>query len=420
MARCGIDFGTSNSAVALPTGEVLKIDPGAAQVRLFRSVLFFPEDSREVLAGNDAIERYQEDPEGRFIQSVKTWLPSMSFTQTLIRNASFKLEDLIGVLLRVLRERAVAHLGAPIDHLVLGRPAVFSPDLAIDARAEARLATAAKTAGFSSVSFLIEPIAAALAYEATLDRDELVLVADFGAGTTDLTLMRLGPSRREQKDRRADVVASSGVYVGGDRFDAVLMRHKLLPFFGQGSTYLVGLRRMPIPTYVLTRLLSWSEMSSIRDKSTQELLFLMLRSSDQKEGIQALHDLVMHNLGYRLFRAIEKAKVELSSVQRSRIDFEEDRVRLHVEVTREEFERFSEPLIGELERCTDALLDRVPSALKIDSVFLTGGSSHLPAVQKLFARKFGQARLRGGDAFTSVAEGLGRASAGALFQSSTT
>lgn len=412
MASCGVDFGTSNSAVALPNGEVLRIDLTAAQPKLFRTVLFFPEDTAEVLAGNEAIERYQEDNAGRFIQSMKTWLPASSFTRTQLRGRTLSLEELIAVFLRRVRTVAAEAAGTEFDDVVLGRPARFSADPKIDAFAEERLKKAGELAGFTNIRFVIEPIAAALAYEARLERDEVVLVADFGAGTTDLTVMRLGPSRREKKDRREDVVASSGVYVGGDRFDAAIMKSKLFPHFGHGSTYLPTItgKRMEMPTYVSSRLLSWNEMSLIREKKTRELIEMMLKTSDRKPAIEALHDLVIYNLGFRLYRAIEQAKVTLSTEREAVLDFEEERISIHERITREEFDAASAHLIVELEETTDELLTRLPSSLKIDSVFLTGGSSHVPAVRQLFARKFGAERLRTADAFTSVVEGLGRAS----------
>lgn len=413
MLVCGLDFGTSNTAVALPTGEVLRLDANAPSPRLFRSVLFFPEGSNETLAGHEAIERYQEDNAGRFIQSMKTWLPATSFTRTQLRNRTLSLEELIAVFLRRVRTLASTAAGAEIESVVLGRPARFSTDPKTDAFAQERLRKAAELAGFTGIRFVIEPIAAALAYEATLTRDELVLVADFGAGTTDLTVMNLGPSRRGREDRRADVVASAGVYVGGDRFDSAIMKSTLLPYFGQGSTYSVsmGSHRLPMPTYISSRLLSWHEMSLIREKTTRELIDTMLKSSDRLPAIQALEDLVMENLGFRLFRAIERAKVELSTQKKARIDFEEARIEIHETITLAAFEAASAHLIDELEACTDELMARLPAGLHIDSVFLTGGSSQVPAVQRLFARKFGAQKLQMADAFTSVVEGLGRAAA---------
>jgi len=412
MAACGLDFGTSNSTVALPSGEALPIDPAAPSPRLFRSVLFFPEEGKSVFAGQTAIEEYLERSEGRFIQSVKGWLPSATFTATQIRNKAYKLEELIALVLRRIREAAERATGTPLDEVTLGRPAVFSPDAEADARAEARLQRAAEVAGFRRIRFLIEPIAAALAYEATLTRDQLVLVADFGAGTSDLTLMRLGPARRGAADRRADVVASGGVHIGGDRFDAEIMRHKLLRYFGAGSTYVTLGKRMPIPNHILGKLLSWHEMSFIRERATQRLIDHMLHASDSVPAIEALFDLVEENLGYRLFRAIEAAKIRLSTEDATSIDFDEARVQIHEPLTRAEFERFSAPLVDGLAACTRDLLERAQVApAAIDSVFLTGGSSQLPSVRRLFATTFGEARLRTADAFTSVAEGLGRSAA---------
>ncbi|MBL8951999.1 MAG: Hsp70 family protein [Myxococcaceae bacterium] len=410
MPACGLDFGTSNSAVALASGEVLRLEPSTDSPRLSRSVLFFPEETTETLTGAEAIERYLQDNSGRFIQSMKTWLPATSFARTQIRNRTLALEELIAIFLRRLRQQASAASGTELDEVVMGRPARFSTDLEIDRFAEQRLRKAAELSGFKKVSFVIEPIAAALAYESTLTRDEQVLVIDFGAGTTDLTLMRLGPSHRVHPDRRVDVVASSGLYVGGDRFDAAIMKHKLLKYFGQGTTYAVGFKRMPIPTYVMSRLLSWHEMSLIREKSTRELIELMLKTSDDVPAIAALHDLVMYNLGYRLFRAIEQAKIALSSNPTAVVRFDDERVHIEEKITRAELDSFCAPLLAQLEACTDQLLAPLPKPLTIDSVFLTGGSSQIPAVQQLFSKKFGAERIRTADAFTSVAEGLGRAS----------
>ncbi len=414
MPACGLDFGTSNTALALPDGTVLPVAPGHADPRLYRSVIFFPEDEREAYTGAPAIQRYLEDPTGRFIQSVKSFLHSASFRATQIRGRTWLIEDLVALLLRRVREAAAPHMGGAPERVVLGRPALFTPEPEADALAESRLRRAAEAAGFTHVQFLIEPIAAALSYESQLTRDELVLVADFGAGTTDLTLMRLGPSRRDKADRREDVVGSTGVRIGGDRFDAEIMRHALLPRFGAGSTYRVrGLsdKRLPVPQHLMAKLLSWHEMSFIREKSSQEVLELMLTSSDKPAEAQALYDLVMDNLGYRLFRAIEAAKVRLSSEEETVLEFDEARIHLNERITRAGFEAASEPLLQELRQVTEGLLERCSGAGEVDAVFLTGGSSQIPAVRRLYVERFGEARVRTRDAFTSVAEGLGRAAA---------
>ena len=414
MLACGLDFGTSNTAIALPDGTVLPVAPGYTDPRLYRSVIFFPEDDREVYTGVQAINRYLEDNSGRFIQSVKSFLHSASFRATQIRGRTWLIEDLVALLLRRVREAAASHAGGLPEKVVLGRPALFTHEPEADVLAEQRLRRAAEIAGFTHIQFLIEPIAAALSYEAQLTRDELVLVADFGAGTTDLTLMRLGPSRRGNPDRRPDVVGSTGVRIGGDRFDAEIMRYKLLPRFGAGSTYKVrgfSDKRLPVPQHVMAKLLSWHEMSFIREKSTQELLELMLDSSDKPAEAEALYDLVMDNLGYRLFRAIEAVKVQLSKEEEATLEFEEARIHLRERITRAEFETASGPLLTQLREVTEGLLKRCEGAGEVDAVFLTGGSSQIPAVRRLYAERFGEERMRTKDAFTSVAEGLGRAAA---------
>jgi hypothetical chaperone protein len=411
MTACGLDFGTSNSALALPSGEVLALDPTAELKTLFRSVLFFPEEEAGSFVAQEAISQYLQEGAGRFIQSVKSWLPSKAFHATQIRHRPFKLEDLVALLLRALRTRAEAQLGSKVTHVVLGRPAVFSPDPQLDALAQERLLRAAAAAGFEHVELLIEPIAAALAYEATLTHDELVLIGDFGAGTSDFTLMRLGPSRRDHASRREDVVGSSGVRIGGDNFDSAIMKHKLLQRFGAGSHYFLGKKRLAMPQHIQSKLLTWHEMSFIREKSTQELIEQMLETSESQSAVEALHDLVMYNLGYQLFRAIERAKVELSSEQVATVDFEEERVRIHEKVKRSEFEAFCAPLLEGLEETVGKLFPNPSSRGEVGAVFLTGGTSHIPCVRRLFAESFGEGKLRSGDAFTSVASGLGRAAA---------
>jgi hypothetical chaperone protein len=416
VIACGLDFGTSNSAVALTDGTVLPISPVTPEPRLFRSVIFFPENRLETYAGEEAITHYLEDGSGRFIQSVKSFLHRSSFETTKIRGRSWTIEELVAILLGRVRRASIPFLGRAPEAAVLGRPALFSPVPEEDALAERRLRRAAELAGFTRIEFVIEPIAAALAYEANLARDELVLVADFGAGTTDLTLMKLGPSRRGHPDRRADVVGSTGLRIGGDTIDSEIMRHRLLPYFGSKSTFTIrdiSHKRLPMPNHILRKMLSWHEMSFIREKATQETLELMMETSDQPDRIEALYDLTMENFGYRLFRTIEAAKVKLSTQQEATISFNEARIHLEERITRAEFEAFCGPLMKELDQCVEQFLAQHARESEVNAVFLTGGTSQIPAIKKMLVDRFGADRVRTKDSFISVAEGLGRA-AGAL------
>jgi hypothetical chaperone protein len=409
----GIDFGTSNSAAAIPgsgdePAKVLEIDQSAADARLLRSVLFFPEGSPEILAGTAAIESYLKDFEGRFLQSIKTFLPSTSFSYTEIRRKTWKLEQLIAVLLSKIRESIEKQTNGKASHVVFGRPAVFSADPEKDALAQSRLAVAAVLAGFPEPTFVIEPIAAALRYEESLAKDEVVLVGDFGAGTSDFTLMQLGPSRRHSLDRHKDVIASSGVYVGGDKFDAAIVEHQLLTRFGAGSTYSTLFKRTELPHWMTRKLLAWNELSMLREKSNLDFLRVAVKTSDKPRELQNLVTLAEENLPFHLYRVVEEAKRNLSSADKASLSFHEADIDIEAQVTREEFETWTSPLRAELLQAVERCLAKAPQRMP-DAVFLTGGTSKIPSVRQAFAQKFGEARLREGDAFTSVAAGLGRA-----------
>lgn len=416
--RVGIDFGTSNSAAAVPSrsaaekATVIVVDPAGEDERLFRSVLFFPDEAREVFAGGEAIRRFLDEGEGRFIQSAKSFLSSPSFHATEIRRRSYKLEALVAIILRQIRERIEATGGGPIEAAVFGRPAVFSEDPERDRLAETRLAAAAELAGFPKPTFLIEPIAAALGYEAQLEKEELVLVGDFGAGTSDFTLMRLGPSRRGNPDRRADVVASGGIYIGGDNFDSAIVEHRLLHWFGEGATYRPGPVTPPqeLPGWITRRVLKWHELTLLRERSMLEFLREAKSHSDRPEAIENLLALVEENLAFHLYRAVERAKRELGTSETTTISFHHSGIEIDETVTRAEFEAWTTPLREGLVRTLDQVLERA-GGLQPDAVFLTGGTSRIPSVRELFVRRFGEDRMRSGDAFTSVVAGLGRAAA---------
>jgi hypothetical chaperone protein len=412
----GLDFGTSNTAAAVSVGDevrVLHLDPQAADARLFRSVLFFPEEGT-YLAGAEAIAAYLELSEGRFLQSLKSFLPVKSFRATAIKGRPFALESLIAHILRRVREAAERELGEKVSRVTLGRPARFSEEPEVDAFGELRLRRAAEDAGFKDIVFRIEPLAAGLAHEATLREEQLVLTGDFGAGTSDFTVMRLSPARHRQADRKRDILASAGVYVGGDLFDGLVMEHHLLPCFGARATHqpLGSSQRVGMPAYLMRRLLGWHTMSFIRDADTQRFLEDFLRTTDQPAQVGALIDLVNLNLGYHLFRAIEAAKVQLSREDAARITYREERVQIDVPLTRAEFERCIAPGVRQLESCLDTVLERAQLAPeRIDAVVLTGGSSLIPAIGSIFERRFGAEKLRRSDAFSSVAEGLAAAAA---------
>ncbi len=415
----GVDFGTSNTVAAFPgdaTGlpaRIVTVDPDGNDQRLFRSVLFSPaSDSSQAdttywFAGGQAIQRYLDDGAGRLLQSVKSFLHSPSFTRTTVRGKGFTIEELVALMLTPLRNRIEKEGEGSIVRAVFGRPAVFHPDPQRDALAEERLRRAVLLAGFPEPTFMIEPIAAALRYEEQLTDDETVLVGDFGAGTSDFTLMRLGPGRGAGS-RKQDVLAAGGIRIGGDRFDAAVVEHLLLPRFGAGSSYKTLSSRMTLPPWITRTLLSWHELFLLREPSTLDFLRHARRTTDQPRAMDNLITLVEDNLAYHLYRAVEAAKRELSDQARAQLRFHVGGIEIEESITRPDFDAWTAPLRQALLLKVNEVLSQAGGKVP-DTVFLTGGTSYIPAVRADFAHLFGEDKLRGGEGLTAVAAGLGRA-----------
>ena len=422
----GLDFGTTNSALAIAPdrGSPRVADFAAAEGRThsFRSVLFGGleegDPQARFVAGPLAIPRYLEAGEGdgerRLLQSLKAFLASRLFTSTNLLGRSTTLEEMIGRIVRGLLEEASGSLGpdAPGDGdlLVVGRPVRFarSREAEDDDFAEERLRRALARGGLTALRFEFEPVAAAYHYEESLDADELVLIADFGGGTSDFCLLRVGPSHRGQPDRTRDILGTEGVAVAGDAFDARIVRNAVAPQLGLGTKQqkLFG-QPVPIPPWIYRDLERWHHLSFLRSPKTLGVLHDILRHALDKPKIEALLHLVEMDLGYALYQAVERTKTELSAGDESWLRFDDPPTRIETRVTRAEFEDWIRPELTLIEECVDRLLaSTAVSPEAVDRVFLTGGSSFVPAVREIFGRRFGEDRLRTGGELISVASGL--------------
>ncbi|MGH7887332.1 MAG: Hsp70 family protein [Candidatus Binatia bacterium] len=417
----GLDFGTTNSAIAIAGFDrAISLARFGADTT-FRSILYFAEsdDSRtsklSVVAGPDAIHSYlNAKVPGRLIQSTKSYLASQLFNQTQILGENYTLEELIGILLRQLRKAAEQQFGDLGATLVAGRPVRFSGarDEADDEFALSRLRAAFARAGFDDVRFLPEPVAAAYKYQQRLARDELVLIADFGGGTSDFSLVQLRPKRshRQETPHRVigQVIANDGVGIAGDSFDSKLVRNLVAPLLGLGSEYRSQFGKvLPVPNWLYEHLERWHYLSFLKTRKNMELLKQIQYQALEPEKIAALIDLVDHDLGYRLYRAIEAAKCALSEQPRTQFRFEEAVIAIENPLNRNEFEDWIDPEVKQIANCVDRLLVKcnvTPGA--IDAIFMTGGSSFVPAIRRVFERKFPNVPIRAGQEFTSVAEGL--------------
>jgi hypothetical chaperone protein len=411
----GLDFGTTNSAVAALGRDgmprLARFPDGDGRTATFRSVLYVDPEAAganglppRVSAGPAAIRDYLATGQrGRLIQSIKSHLASRLFTTTNLFGVQYRLEELIALLVRELRAAAERDLGGLGRRVVCGRPARFSgadtPD--DDAFAEGRLRAALGLAGFDDVVFEYEPVAAALGYQQRLDHEELVLIADFGGGTSDFSLVRLSPSR-------ATIVGVDGVAVAGDVFDGRLIRHLAAPGLGLGASYRSAFGRvLPVPLWLYERVERWDQLSFLKSRETTELLRRLRHDALQPEKVAALQHLVDDELGFQLHAAIEQTKHALSTAPEARFVFRDPPIDFDDAVARRAMDGWIANALAAIARTVDGLVERYGVARgDVDTVFLTGGSAFVPSVRELFADRFGAERLRGGEELTTVATGL--------------
>jgi len=430
----GFDFGTTNSSVALVNGEsgvrLASFPSLGAQVESFRSVLYLEQfrtgnglRRTHAFTGPAAIERYlQAEEQGRLIQSLKSHLSSPSLTGTEIFGRRYKLEDLISRMLGDLRKHAAQQFEKPIRYAMVGRPVRFvgaeTPE--DDDFAVSRLREAFAAAGFERVDFELEPVAAACAYEATLDHDELILIGDFGGGTSDFSLLRVGPDVRRRGRTPQDLLGNSGVGLAGDAFDARIVRKLVSPALGSDSEARSLNKLLPaVPAWIYANLERWHYLSFLRTNNVREILKSARIRALEPEKIQALITLIDEDLGYQLHQAVQQVKFELSRSHSAEFRFRDGSMDLCIPVTRSDFELWIEGDLQAIEGAVDKLIKASGiDPREVDRVFLTGGSSFVPAVRRIFETRFGKDRIRSGNEFTSVAHGLALRAAEALSKDS--
>jgi hypothetical chaperone protein len=422
----GIDFGTTNSVVALayagggvesltwpshltwppdltwPSHLTRSSDLGTASI--FRTALTFWREGRAVrhVAGPEAVARAAAPfGEQRFVQSLKTHLASTAFSETRLYGQRFTIEDLVAAFLGHLLHGFEVPEACPV---VCGRPVVFAGALANEDLACARLASAYAQAGVSGIELAYEPLGAAYWYARALKRDETVLVADFGGGTSDFSVLRFS---REGDTLRADALSHSGVGVAGDTFDYRIIDHAVSPRLGKGATYRSFEKRLPVPAFYHASFSQWHQLSWLKSADTLNELRKLAALSDRPDELEALATIVEMDIGFALYRAIGEMKAELSRADRAMLAFSGEGVEIETEVTRASFESWIAPDLVLIEGAIEDALARAGlRADAVDAVFMTGGTSYVPAVRRLFETRFAPGRIHQGDAFQSVASGL--------------
>ena len=415
----GIDFGTTNSALSIYNEDSKEI----VETIIVPSLLYFFSDQSSsaplnYVVGKEAIAAYVNDGmHGRFMKSVKRILPRSSFIETRVFNKKLTASDLVTLILKELKQRADAITGVDCPKAVIGRPVFFDDDNAAkDTLAQKRLNQAALNAGFTEVRFQFEPIGAAFAYERTLKHKEKVLVADLGGGTTDFTFLSLDPERVGEKERQKDIIATGGIYIGGDSFDSSFMWEKGTPYFGKHTLYEAAPGKMlNVPVSLFANICSWEQMNFFNGQKIKNDLENYYHYSKKDRQFKNLLTLTENNLGYSVFQAIERSKLELSNQLETKFQYSRMGIEIDEQVSKMQYEEIIQKDLNKISRYLDEfLLSNNILLTEIDSLFLTGGTSMVSAVKDLFNNKFPNKPIHSGDNFISVAKGL--AYSGYLFE----
>ncbi|MBW5412406.1 MULTISPECIES: Hsp70 family protein [Pseudomonas] len=403
---CGIDFGTSNSTVGWlrPDSDILiPLEDGKVTLP---SVIFFNVEERRPVYGRLALHEYLEGYEGRLMRSLKSLLGSKLLkSETSILGSALPFKDLLGLFLGTLKSRAEATAGREFDSVVLGRPVYFvDDDETADREAQDTLVAVAQKLGFKDISFQFEPIAAAFDYERTLNQEELVLIVDIGGGTSDFSLVRLSPERRQLADRQSDILATGGVHIGGTDFDKQLSLQGVMPLFGYGS---LMKSQALMPTSHFINLATWHTINTVYSQKAQLALKDMRYDAQDTAGMDRLFKLIEQRAGHWLAIQVENSKIELTHADRLSLDLSHIEKDLSAELTRPLFEESIAQLLARIQASVNQLLASAGvSHEQINTVFYTGGSSGIPALRHSIDQLLPQARKAEGDQFGSIGSGL--------------
>lgn len=407
-----IDFGTSNSLVGARHHnrriEAMPIDPLSSDPTLMRTLLYFP-DQDHCFYGAEAIQQYLlQEMEGRLFRSFKSQLSNRSYLGTYMKDRVLTLENMIGIFLLEIKKRAEAHLKQSIDSAVIGRPARYSMDAAEDSFALHRMTKAAEFAGFKNVQFVPEPLAAALDLRRDLKEEKLVLVGDFGGGTSDFTLIRIGP-KAFTKD---DVLGIDGCPLAGDALDSLFMSQRLNSYFGAQVEYKVALgrNRMKMPKSISDRLNKPSHIAHLRERDTYEFIREIRRGAltdHDRENIDRLFLLIEDQQIFSFFEKIEAVKRALSEKPQVTFDFDYPGLEIRSEFKRGEFEEWATDVRSSIFASLDECFRQAGIKPEdVDLVCLTGGSAKVPLISGELERRFGREKMQTQAHFHSVLSGL--------------
>ena len=404
---CGIDFGTSNSSIAIARQGKVNLVAVEGSSTTTPSAMFFLRKGNIPYYGREAVNMFLARNPGRFMRSLKRVLGSPVMRQgTMVNGELMRFDEIITSFLRNLKDKADAEAGQEIENVVMGRPVHFvDNDTAADARAEAELKLIAKHLGFNHIEFQFEPIAAAFAHEINITGEKLAIVVDLGGGTSDFTVIRLSNQYIHKADRSSDILANTGIRIGGNDFDKDLSLAAIMPELGYRSTY--GTKNLEVPLYHYFDLSEWSKVNFLYTtkiiSQTKQILF----EAHDKTRYRRLLQVLEQETGHTLLATTEETKIALTSQNEydAPFDFLEDG--LTTKVTRQQF---NDAIIQKIDKISESALLCLREAgvqkENIDLVILTGGSTEVPLIQSEFKKLFPNAALADENKLSSVGLGL--------------
>ena len=414
----GVDFGTTNTVVSLcddaGATRTLMFPSAQGPLPTFRSILCYVGEEGESLnpstrvfcgpAAIDAFLQYGED--ARLIQSVKTFLSSKSFSKSTIHGRDYTLEQMVADFLRGLVQSAQWPEDTIefSDAITVGRPVKFAGGggEAEDALAESRLRRAFSSAGFANIKLALEPEAAAYFFARRLSEPATVLVADFGGGTSDFSIVKFDPH-----GKKAQALAHAGVGIAGDTLDYRIIDKVIAPEFGKGSMFRPEDKWLEVPKWIYFEFEHWHQLSFLKRPPVLRELKAIELSSDSPEKITRLRLFLEQELGFHLYQAVSQCKTALSSAEQAELVFSHPPIDLRCTVSRRDFETWIAPDVAAIESaCSAALTQAKMTEQDISVVFMTGGTSFVPLIRKRFESRFGVEKIVVGDEFVSVGSGL--------------
>jgi len=403
---CGVDFGTSNSTVGWvrpghPT--MLALEDGKTTLP---SVVFYNAEDEEVTFGRAALGEYLAGYEGRLMRSLKSLLgTSLIDGQTEVGGRALPFRMLLANFIGEVKKRAEQASGRQFNSAVFGRPVYFIDDNpANDQLAEDTLAEIARSVGFKDIAFQFEPIAAAFDYESQIDREELVLIADIGGGTSDFSLVRLSPERARKAERRDDILATGGVHIGGTDFDKYLSLSAVMPLLGYGSQLN---NNSEVPSSYYFNLATWHTINLAYTKKMWTQLSELVRDAREQDKLGRLQKLIDERAGHWLAMKVEEGKIALSGAQNVALELERLSPAVTLDLSRSGFDAAIGHLVGSVEQTVQKMLaDAGVKPEQVDTVFFTGGSSGVQSLRERIGAVLPAARKVEGDLFGSIGAGL--------------